>query len=101
MPATRRPIIDLRAVITAREPLVVDHARLNAIDHESTKFLRSLATWLDVHKRELAEHEESYVASVQQTMHRTTTQRSTTGENKTAVEQCIGSKCYLFQPPLV
>lgn len=92
MPAPRRPIIDLREAIEAREPLIVDTARISAIDNDTRRFLRLVASWVDVHKRELAEYEERHIVSVQQSAQNSRTLKLNIDENKTAVEELLGSR---------
>ena len=93
MPATRRPVIDLREVIQAREPLVVDTARIGAIDHDTRRFLRLVAAWVDVHKRELGEYEERHITSVQQSAQNSRALKVDIDENRAAVEKLLGSGC--------
>lgn len=90
MPPTRRPIINLRDVIQAREPLVVDIARIGAIESDTRRFLRLLAAWVDVHKRELGEYEERHISSVQQSTQNARLLKTEIDEKKTAVEELLG-----------
>lgn len=93
-PPSRRPVIDLRATIAAREPLVVNMDRINAIDSDTRRFLRHLRTWVDSHKRELSEIEEAHVASVQQSLQTVRATKAEIEETKTAVEELIGSEYF-------
>ena len=92
MLAPRRPIIDLREVIQAREPLVVDAARISAIDGDTRKFLRLVAAWVDVHKRELGEYEERHVTSVQKSIQNSRALKVDIDEKRAAVEELLGSE---------
>src|ERR1700733_8510349 len=96
MPAPRRrPIINLREVIQAREPLVVDTARISAIDNDTRRFLRLVAAWVDVHKRELGEYEERHITSVQQSAQNSRALKVDIDENRAAVEKLLGSGCQI------
>lgn len=88
----RRPIINLREVIDAREPLVVDVARIGTIDGDTRRFLRLVAAWVDVHKRELGEYEERHITSVQQSTQNARNIKSAIDGTRTAVEELLGSK---------
>jgi hypothetical protein len=97
MPAPRGTIINLREAIETREPLVVDTARIGAIDNDTRRFLRLVAAWVDVHKRELAEYEERHIASVQQSTQTSRALKLDIEENKTAVEELLGSRCHVLE----
>jgi hypothetical protein len=94
MPPQRRAIINLREAIQAREPLVVDAARINSIDNDTRRFLRLVAAWVEVHKRELGEHEERHLSSVQQSVQNSLALKADIEENRAAVEALLESKCY-------
>lgn len=95
MPAPRPPIINLREVIQAREPLVVDTARISAIDSDTRRFLRLVAAWVDVHKRELGEYEERHITSVQHSAQNSRALKVDIDENRAAVEKLLGSGCQI------
>lgn len=95
MPSTRRPIINLREVIQAREPLVVDATRIGAIDSDTRRFLRLVAAFVDGHKRELGEYEERHVTSIQQGVQTLRTLKSNIDESKKGVEELLGSEYYI------